>query len=126
MTQIRDRNLRNRETARSATNRFAAIGFLGNISLRLVGLLVTAGVMAAAYFFFVRPVLDTTNNAFDSVSGSIKEATEQANQAQNQLQQDAQNGDQGSQLDLNKLQRCVQKAGQNADRLQACAHKFGP
>ncbi|MGZ5342971.1 MAG: hypothetical protein ACXWEK_08045, partial [Solirubrobacterales bacterium] len=97
----------------------AAIGFLGNISLRLVGLLVTAGVMAAAYFFFVRPVLDTTNNAFDSVSGSIKEATEQANQAQNQLQQDAQNGDQGSQLDLNKLQRCVQKAGQNADRLQA-------
>ena len=82
--------------------------------------------MAAAYFFFVRPVLDTTNNALDSFSGSIKEATKQAEQAQNQLQKDANNGDAGSQIDLNKLQRCVQKAGKNADRLQACADRFGP
>ena len=29
--------------------------FLGNIGLRLVGLLVTVGILAAVYFFIVKP-----------------------------------------------------------------------
>jgi F0F1-type ATP synthase membrane subunit b/b' len=102
------------------------VDFLGNISLRLVGLLVTVATMAAAYFFFLRPVLDTTGNAINSISEPLKQAERQANQAQAQLKQDANQGDQGSQIDLNRLQRCVEKAGQDVNRLQACANRYGP
>ena len=97
--------------------------------MRLVGLLATVGVMAAAYFFFVRPVLDTTSDAIDSFSDPINKALEQSQQAQdaaNQLESQADNGNKGAQIDLNKLQNCVQKAGQNVNRLNACANRFGP
>ena len=87
---------------------------------------MTVGVMAAIYFFILRPVLDTTSKTVESISGPIREAQEQAREAQEQLQEDTKNGDNGSATDLNKLQRCVQKAGQNVNALQACANKFGP
>ncbi len=104
--------------------------FLGNISLRLVGVLCTVAIMAAAYFFFVKPTLDTTSKAIDSVSDPIREATQQAKEAQSQLQQSAnqQGGSAGknTQIDIGKLQNCVQKAGQDVNALQACTAKFGP
>jgi F0F1-type ATP synthase membrane subunit b/b' len=102
---------------------------LGNISLRLVGLIVTVATMAAAYFFFVKPVLDTTNDTIHSFSDPINKALEQSQQAQNaatKLDQQASNGNQGAQVNLNKLQHCVAKAGQNVNRLNACANRYGP
>jgi hypothetical protein len=103
--------------------------FLGNIGLRLVGLLVTVGILAAVYFFIVKPTTDTASHAIDSFAEPLKQAEEQAAQAQQQLQQDANNGGPGTQSDLNqldKLQRCVQKAHQDVNRLQRCAERFGP
>jgi predicted PurR-regulated permease PerM len=103
--------------------------FLGNIGLRLIGLLVTVGILAAVYFFIVKPATDTANNAIDSFSEPLKQAEQQAAQAQQQLQQDANNGGPGTQSDLHqldKLQRCVQKAHQDVNRLQRCAERFGP
>ena len=82
--------------------------------------------MAAIYFFFVRPVLDTTEKTVESISGPIREAQEQARQAQEQLEQDAKQGNKGSATDLDKLQRCVQKAGQDVNAIQVCANKFAP
>jgi F0F1-type ATP synthase membrane subunit b/b' len=105
------------------------VDFLGNISLKLVGLLVTVGVMAAAYFFFVRPAVDTTNNAINSFSEPINKALEQSQQAQDaatQLQGQAKNGNQGAQVNLNKLQNCVAKANQNVNKLNACANRYAP
>ena len=100
--------------------------FLGNISLRLVGLLVTVGILAAVYFFIVKPATDTANNAINSISEPLQQAQEQAAQAQEQLKQDTKTGQPGAQIDLNKLQRCVQKAHQDVNRLQRCAERFGP
>ena len=100
--------------------------FLGNISLRLVGLLVTVGILAAVYFFIVKPATDTANNAINSISEPLQQAQEQAAQAQEQLKQDTRTGQPGAQIDLNKLQRCVQKAHQDVNRLQRCAERFGP
>jgi F0F1-type ATP synthase membrane subunit b/b' len=105
------------------------VDFLGNISLKLVGLLCTVGVMAAAYFFFVRPAIDTTNNAISSFSDPINKALEQSQQAQDaaqKLDKQAKNGNQGAQVNLNQLQRCVAKAGQNVNRLNACANRYAP
>jgi F0F1-type ATP synthase membrane subunit b/b' len=87
---------------------------------------VTVGTLAAVYFFIIKPASDTANNAFDSISEPLKQAQQQAAQAQQQLKQDTKTGDQGAQVDLNKLQRCVQKAHQDVNRLQRCAQRFGP
>jgi predicted PurR-regulated permease PerM len=103
--------------------------FLGNIGLRLIGLLVTVGILAAVYFFIVKPATDTANNAIDSFSEPLKQAEEQAAAAQQQLQQSAKSGGPGSQTDLHqldKLQRCVQKAHQDVNRLQRCTQRFAP
>jgi hypothetical protein len=105
------------------------VDFLGNIGLRLVGLLVTVGILAAVYLFVIRPATDTANNAIDSFAGPLRQAQEQAAQAQQQLKQDANNGGPGTRSDLNqldRLQRCVQKAHQDVNRLQRCAQRFGP
>jgi F0F1-type ATP synthase membrane subunit b/b' len=108
-----------------------AIDFLGNISLRLVGLLCTLAVMAASYYFFVKPALETTTHAIDSVSEPIKQAQREAAQAQQQLEQQAQQkgkqgGAQGTQVQIQKLQKCVRHARQSVNRLQACANRYGP
>ncbi len=103
--------------------------FLGNISLKLVGVLCTLAIMAGGYFFFLKPVLDTTSDSIDAFSDPINQALEQSEQAQdaaNDLEDQADDGDKGAQVNLNKLQNCVQNAGQNVGRLNACANKFGP
>jgi F0F1-type ATP synthase membrane subunit b/b' len=102
------------------------VDFLGNIGLRLVGLVVTVGILAAVYFFAIKPATDTANNAIDSFSEPLKQAEQQAAAAQQQLQHDTKSGQPGAQIDLNKLQRCVQKAHQDVNRLQRCAERFGP
>jgi F0F1-type ATP synthase membrane subunit b/b' len=102
------------------------VDFLGNIGLRLVGLLVTVGILAGVYFFVIKPATDTANKAIDSFSEPLKQAQEQAMAAQLQLRQDTKTGQPGAQVDLNRLQRCVQKAHQDVNRLQRCAERFGP
>jgi TolA-binding protein len=102
------------------------VDFLGNIGLRLVGLLVTVGILAAIYFFAIKPATDTANNAIDSFSEPLREVQKQTAQAQEQLQQQSQNGNSHATVDLNRLQRCVQKAHQNVNILQRCAERFGP
>ncbi len=93
--------------------------FLGNISLRLVGLIVTVGTLAAIYFFMIRPITDTTNNAFDSVAPAIEQATKQAAEAQEAAKQAAEGSGNGQQV-----QRCLEKAGADQQAIQRCATKF--
>jgi methyl-accepting chemotaxis protein len=87
------------------------------------------GILAAVYFFIVKPATDTANNAINSISAPLQQAEQQAAAAQQQLKHGANVGGPGSQSDLNqldRLQRCVQKAHQNVNRLQRCAQRFGP
>jgi hypothetical protein len=105
--------------------------FLGNIGLRLVGLLVTVGVLAAVYFFAIKPATDTANNAISSFSEPLKRAEQDVARAQQQLQQNANSGGggagtQSSLNQLDRLQRCVKHAHHDVDRLQRCAQRFAP
>jgi hypothetical protein len=105
------------------------VDFLGNIGLRLAGLLVTVGILAGVYFFVIKPATDTANNAIDSFSKPLQQAEKQAALAQQQLQHGASLGGTGSQSDLNqlnKLQRCIQKAHQDVNRLERCTKRFAP
>jgi F0F1-type ATP synthase membrane subunit b/b' len=100
--------------------------FVGNISLRLVGLLVTVGTLAAIYFFAIKPATDTANNAFHSISGPLREAERQAARAQRQLQHNATGGSTSSKISLSKIQKCISGAGNEAKLLERCAKRFGP
>jgi predicted PurR-regulated permease PerM len=95
--------------------------------LRVVGALCTVAVIAASYFFIVKPTLDTTGDVFDSVATPLQQVQEQVQEAQEQAEQaKAQGGGKSSQVNLERLQRCVQKAGQNVNSLQRCTSRFAP
>jgi hypothetical protein len=97
----------------------------------------TVLVLGAAYLFIVKPVLDTTNNAFDSVNGTIEGAFEDSGLGELNLD-DIQNGDFGdiqntiedSGLDsaqqrrAEKLLACVQRVQPDTTKMQECAEKF--
>ena len=95
-----------------------------------MGLLVTVGILAAVYFFAIKPATDTANNAINSFSKPIQQAEKQAALAQQQLQRNVNSSSGGSQRSdlnqLNKLQRCIQKAHQNVHRLEHCTRRFAP
>jgi F0F1-type ATP synthase membrane subunit b/b' len=107
--------------------------FLGNISMRLIGALCTVGILAAVYFFIVKPAADTTTHAIDSVSPAIGDISKQINEAQDQAkaaqQQANQTGDggQAAGVDLSKLRKCMAKASkhQNVAAVQRCAERYG-
>ena len=46
----------------------------GNLTSGIIRLLVTVGILAAAYFFIVKPVLKTTDNAIDSANQSFEKS----------------------------------------------------
>ena len=112
----------------------------GNLSSGLIRLAVTVGILAAVYLFIVRPVLDTTNNAIDSanqsfqqsfgngqgsinrqIQRSINQANRQVQHAVNRsLRQTRRAGGHNPQ----QLLRCVQRAHQNVEKLQACSQKY--
>jgi len=85
----------------------------------LIRLLVTVAILAAVYFFAIRPILDTTNNAFDSFDGlndGIQNTLEDAGIAEFDIPNDKQK--------VNRLQQCVQRASQDVDKVQRCVDRF--
>jgi hypothetical protein len=109
--------------------------------MRLIGLVTTLLVLGAVYLFIVKPVLDTTNDAFDSVNGTINSAFEESgldsidlNDSSNIQQQiqDAQQEIQQSNVTTPEARRgqlilrCVQRVAPDTTKMQACAERYGP
>jgi hypothetical protein len=101
--------------------------------MRLVGVICTLAVMAGAYFFFVKPALDTTSDAvnkfsepFNGINEQIDRAQDQAEAAQQQALQQGQPGGANG-VNLSKLQQCMSKASatRNTAAVQKCARKYG-
>ena len=93
----------------------------GNLTSGIIRLAVTVGILAAAYFFIVKPVLNTTDHAFDTVNDAMKESgindlgksIENANRkVQVQIQRQVRHSFKVSQTKGNtqKLVRCIQNA----------------
>jgi hypothetical protein len=108
--------------------------------MRLIGLVTTVVVLGAVYLFIVKPVLDTTNDAFDSVNGTINNAFEntgldnvdfsdsgdiqrQIEQAQKQIEQSS-SVTSAQQARGEKILRCVQRVQPDTTKMAACAQKF--
>jgi predicted PurR-regulated permease PerM len=95
----------------------------------LLKIVTVVAVLAASYFFIVKPILDTTNDTIDrafdesaniqkSVQQSIKQANQQANQQGAGNVQFSASGLSPKQAE--KIQNCVQKASGDVNALQAC------
>ncbi len=120
----------------------------GMLTSSVLRLAVTVGILAAAYFFIVRPVLDTANNAIET-AGGFNQALD--SNIQRSIQRSRLNPDVGRQIrrsikranrqvqrqlnrDLNRtapkprrqrqLLHCVQRAHGNVNRVRRCARRF--
>jgi len=108
----------------------------GNLTSGIIRLLVTVGILAAAYFFIVKPVLKTTDNAIDSANqsfeksfgkdsglGDIGKTIEDLNK---QVQREVRKSLKTAEHDGNpkKLVKCIQRAHGDVARIQHCTVKF--
>jgi hypothetical protein len=109
----------------------------GSLTSGIIRLLVTVGILAAAYFFIVKPVLKTTDNAIDSanqsfeksfgvhgaditdISGTIKDVNRQ-------MQREIRRSFHVAKQDGNPkhLVKCIQRAKGDVHRIQRCTVKF--
>jgi hypothetical protein len=107
----------------------------GNLSAGIIRLLVTVGILAAVYFFLVRPALDTTEKISHEVNvnvqkgfeqGGLGEISETMDDVNRQVQREIKRSLRESQKqgDADKLINCIQRAHQNVNKIQRCSEKF--
>jgi hypothetical protein len=96
----------------------------GTIINPIIKVVTTAAILAAAYLFIVRPVLDTTEDSFDTFENAFDDFNV-PNQVQDQVDRAL---DQVNDLNASRLQDCIQRAidgGANARRIERCTDRFG-
>jgi F0F1-type ATP synthase membrane subunit b/b' len=116
----------------------------GNLSTGVIRLGVTVGILAAVYFFIVKPVLHTTEKTVESTNQQIERSFEQANfdskaieekvnktveEVNNQVQVQVEHSfnaanAQGGTKKTEKLLHCIQRAHQNVHRIERCSRRY--
>ena len=109
----------------------------GSLTSGLIRLLVAVGILAAAYFFIVKPVLKTTDNAIDSanktfeksfgthgtdltdISGTIEDVNRQ-------VQREIRRSFHTAKKEGNprRLVRCIKRSHGDVQKIQHCTVKF--
>lgn len=106
----------------------------GNVTAGIIRLLVTVGILAAVYFFVVKPALDTTENISREVNSNVQKGFEQTDmsninktiddvnrQVQREIKKSLRTSKQG---DADKLIRCIKRANNDVNRIQRCSQRF--
>lgn len=104
----------------------------GNLSAGIIRLLVTVGILAAVYFFLVRPALDTTEKISHETNVNIQKGFDSADigksidEVNRQVQREIKRSLRHSQRqgNANKLIACIQRANHNVNKIQRCSEKF--
>jgi hypothetical protein len=107
----------------------------GNLTAGIIRLLVTVGILAAVYFFLVRPALDTTEKISHEVNVNVQKGFQQSDfgdinktidDVNRQVQREIKQSLRAShrQGDADKLIRCIQRAHQNVNKIQRCSERF--
>ena len=123
-------------------------GLAGMFTSSVLRLAVAVGVLAAAYFFIVKPVLDTTDKALETAGGfnqtlnaNIQQSVQQSNvdpSVGRQIQREIRRVNRQVQRQLNRnlnqagtsqrrqrrLLKCVQRANGNVNRIQRCTRRY--
>jgi hypothetical protein len=105
----------------------------GTIISPIIKVVTTVAILAAVYFFIVKPTLDTTESISGDINNSINESFEtfspdvqQSIRQARKLQNKANNTGQAQLADANKLLDCIQDADSDVDKITACNEKFSP
>jgi hypothetical protein len=120
--------------------------FLGNLSSGVIRLLVTVGILAAAYLFILRPVLDSGEKISHDLNKSIERSVETSfkgfgnngagiedvnktlrevnKQVQTEITRSFHVAKAHGVLDPKKLVKCIQRAEGNVHKIQRCTVKF--
>jgi hypothetical protein len=109
----------------------------GSLTSGVIRLLVTVGILAAAYFFIVKPVLKTTSDtfkeanksfekSFGSNGGGLEDINKTINSGNHQVQIQIERSFHTAKKHGNpkKLLHCVQHAEGNVHKIQRCTVKF--
>jgi Tfp pilus assembly protein PilO len=107
----------------------------GNLSAGIIRLLVTVGILAAAYFFVVRPALDTTEKISHEVNVNVRKGFQQTDfgeinktidnvnrRVQREVRQSLRQSQNHGAAD--KLLRCIQRAHQDVHKIQRCSERY--
>jgi uncharacterized protein YoxC len=117
----------------------------GNLSSGVIRLAVTVGILAAVYFFIVKPILHTTEKTVESTNHQIEKSFESSNfntqgieekvnktieEVNNQVQVQVEHSfhvakSHGGAAKTEKLLHCIQHANSNVHRIEHCSRKFG-
>jgi phage-related protein len=112
----------------------------GTVINPIVKIVTTIAILAAVYFFIVKPTLDTTENITNSVTESVNDATDEAfdsipetpstKKIQRQVRKNIEAAQSGSgsaaSTQVEKLGECMQDAVGDVAAVEACAKKYGP
>lgn len=109
---------------------------LGSLTSGIIRLAVTAGILAAVYFFVLKPVLHTTGRAIEGADRSLERSlgTEGASLTEIERTLEEVSGQIRRQVHkafdtapdrsyAHRLVRCIQRAGGNAKRIERCAQR---
>ena len=102
----------------------------GTIINPIIKIVTTVAILAAVYFFIVKPTLDTTNEVVGESLESFNESFDGFDNLPGNVQ--SQIDDAFDQSDSQALQDCIQRAiadsklAQVGDRVQRCTKRFGP
>ena len=109
----------------------------GNLTSGLIRLLVTVGILAAAYFFIVKPVLKTTEDAIKTTNQSFEKSfgaqgidlTDVAGTIEDvnrQVQREVRRSFRAAEKKGNpkRLVRCIERSHGNVKKIERCTRKF--
>ena len=107
----------------------------GNLTAGIIRLLVTVGILAAAYFFIVKPVLKTTDKAIENANRGIErsfggtgldELPSAIEDVNRQIQRQVRRSLQLAKKDgnPNRLVKCIEHAAGDAHKIRRCTVKF--
>jgi hypothetical protein len=111
----------------------------GNLTSGLIRLLVAVGILAAAYFFIVKPVLKTTGDAIKTTNQSfersfgvkgaditdISKTIEDVNRrVEREIRRSFHAAERKGGRDSQRLIRCIRRAHGNTRRIEHCTARF--
>ena len=97
----------------------------GNVTNGIIRLAVAAGILFCAYLFIVKPVLNTTEDAFHS--SGLDQIGKTLNTVNVQVQRQIRRSfkvtkSQGG--NPQRLIKCIKHADQNVERIERCTRRF--
>jgi len=93
----------------------------GTIINPIIKIVTTVAVLGAVYLFIVKPILDTTNEAFDQLGlggafeGLPADFQEQVEGAFDEVDDES---------TRKRLERCIKEAATNTQRINRCVDRF--